>query len=124
MVGSGPAPIWDSKNCTDLPPVVLRRDEDEARVLLDLEGPGAGMGLLVVGGGVDAGGDCGLVEEGEGVGGEVDGVVGVGKGWGCDGGAWRSDCGFGAWRSVVVVREGCLLIVEMTKSATCGLTRG
>ena len=52
------------------------------------------------------------------------GVVVAGKGWGCDGGVWRSDCGFGAWRSVMVVRGGCLLIVEMTKSATCGLTRG
>ena len=85
MVGSGPAPIWVSKNCTDLPSVVLRRDEDEGRVLLDLEGPGAGVGLLVVGGGVDAGRDCGLVEEGEGVGGEVDGVEGE---WRC-GGCWQ-----------------------------------
>ena len=45
--------------------------------------------------------------------------------WGCGGGGvWRSDCGLWERRSVVVAGEGWLLMVEITKSAICGQTRG
>jgi hypothetical protein len=55
-------------------PVVLRQDEDERSVFLDLFAPGAGMGLGVVGAIGDLRGDGRLVEHGEVPGGQVDEV--------------------------------------------------
>ena len=46
-------------------PIILREDEDESRVFLDLEAPGTGMRLGVFGVGGDLRGDVGFVEEGE-----------------------------------------------------------
>ena len=46
-------------------PIVLRRDEDESGMLLDLEAPGAGVGVGVLGMVGRLRGDGGFVEEGE-----------------------------------------------------------